>query len=107
MPSGHGKKRASLFAWLSLKGNPFEKEGKKGATGFRLRRNFIPLLALCAGVKASALPAGEGALRTEPGVCQRRSLYPESGPEHNVDPGSIDPSLLIWRCSPPKVINPH
>ena len=26
---------------------------------------------------------------------------------HNVDPGFITPSLLIWGCSPPKVINPH
>mmetsp|Transcript_108429 Transcript_108429/g.258791 ORF Transcript_108429/g.258791 Transcript_108429/m.258791 type:complete len:554 (+) Transcript_108429:857-2518(+) len=32
------------------------------------RRQVPRVLALCAGVKASALPAGEGALRTEPGV---------------------------------------
>ena len=31
MLSGHGQKRASLFGWLSLKGNPSPEKGKKGA----------------------------------------------------------------------------
>ena len=26
---------------------------------------------------------------------------------NNVDPGLINPCLLIWGCSPPRVINPH
>ena len=31
MPSGHGKKRASSFGWLRLKGKPFpQKRGKEG-----------------------------------------------------------------------------
>ena len=30
MPSHHGKKGASFFGWLSLRGNPSKKEGEKG-----------------------------------------------------------------------------
>ena len=53
MPSGHGKARASFFGWLSLKGNPFQKQWKKGRNplgnwinqGFQ-HRNSTPLRLL-------------------------------------------------------------